>query len=62
MEETYQQYIIRHLAEAENALFEARNAYMGTGSARNDARARRLDGMRATVAEWAREEARRAVK
>lgn len=62
MDETYAQYVIRHLAETENALFEARNAYMGTGIDRNNRIARELDKMRAKVAQWAHDETRRAIK
>ena len=58
----YAQYIIRNLATAENALFEARNACMGTGVERYDRITRELDKMRVRVATLALDEVKRAVK
>ena len=58
MRETYGDYILRHLSAAESALFEARNAYMGTGIESNDSKARRLENMRVIVASMLLEEKR----
>ena len=46
MQESYEQYIKRHAAEAENALFELRNALMGTGIERCDQQANAVEQMR----------------
>lgn len=59
MNETYQEYIQRHAAEAENALFELRNALMGTGIEECDEQAREVDGMREFCADLSREHASR---
>lgn len=46
MQESYEQYIQRHAAEAESALFELRNALMGTGIERCDQQANAVEQMR----------------
>ena len=58
MEESYVNYIVRHLADAESALFEARNAYMGT----NDLRARKIEQMRRAIVDMLHDEKRKAAR
>lgn len=48
MEESYRDFLVRDLAAAENALFELRNAYMGTG-AEGERKARRIERMRRDI-------------
>lgn len=55
MDETYEQYIQRHAADAENALFELRNALMGTGIDKCDDQSRKVESMRSYCANLARE-------
>lgn len=55
MQETYERYIQRHAADAENALFELRNALMGTGIERCDQQANAVEQMRLFCVELANE-------